>query len=186
MTPRNRESTPNPQPWPVKKSSPIDKQSLRTEGERRRDRGMELAAEHNPCKVKRLQLAFLNQLLKSPNQTATIDDVTENLAAEFMDGGSWRGAAINGLARRKVIEEVGWEKSNRPSRHSGENRLWRIADKQKAITLRARLKAAVECRSDTTSDKSKTPSATFGEASADDVSNLNATKDSSTPTNQED
>ena len=147
---------------------------------------MTLAAERRPGKLQVGQIAMLDCLLSSPSGTATIDDATENLDTQFRDGGKWRGSVVQSLAMKGIIKKVGVEVSNRPSRHRGYVSRWRIVDQHKAIELRARLKAAVECHSDTTNDKSKTPSATFGEERADDVSNLKETTDSNTPTNQED
>lgn len=161
MTPRNQQPTPDPKPWP------IDKPSLRAEGDRRRDEGMALAAYRSPDKIQVAQVAMLERLLTSPDGTATIDDATEDLTAEFRDGGNWRGSVVRNLALKGVIEKVGVEVSNRPSRHRGYIARWRLVDRSKAIALRNRLKGEIE----NLSNKSKTPSANSSPKVADGASN---------------
>ncbi len=137
------------------------RKELREQGEAEKLRAMTLAAGAKPDKVTLGKVAFLRALLMSPDGTATIDDATADLAAEFADGGKWRGTVCLSLATAGNIERVGVVKSDRPSRHSGYVTRWRIRDRRKAALLLSRLVAAMDVRLLTAADlvnaKSETP-----------------------------
>jgi len=69
-------------------------EAMQVDGEQRKADGVALAAS---CKVDLIAagtLAMLDALLASPDGTATIDDATADLSAEFKDGGRWRGRLL--------------------------------------------------------------------------------------------
>ncbi len=125
---------------------------LRDRGEVGKLRGMELAANRRPDKVTAGKIAMLRALLTSPDGTATIDDATPDLAESFADGGKWRGPVCRSLSMAKLIESVGVEKSDRPSRHRGYVARWRLVDRCKAQLALSRLVAAQDCRIGAASD----------------------------------
>jgi hypothetical protein len=127
MTPRNRDSYP-------------------AEGELRRDAGMALAAASKLDRVTAGQIAMLRALLTAPDGIATIDDATDDLAAEFRDGGKWRGTVTRSLAASRFIESVGAVRSERPSRHRGYITRWRMVDRPKAIVYLASLVRRLDAR----------------------------------------
>ncbi len=146
-----------------------NRDSLRTEGEGRRDVGMALAAASKLDKVTAGKVALLRAMLTAPDGTATIDDATDDLAAEFRDGGKWRGNVTRSLAIGRLIESVGAVKSDRPSRHRGYVTRWRLADRPKAIAYLASLVRSLDSRL-TTADalstaQSETPTVTAAGAS---------------------
>ncbi len=114
---------------------------LRDQAEAGKQAGMTLAANAKPDKV-----AMLRALLVSSDGTATIDDATADLAAEFTDGGKWRGTVCRSLAVAGIIDRVAVVKSDRPSRHRGYVTRWRICDRRKAALLLSRLVAAMDSR----------------------------------------
>ncbi len=172
MTPSNRETNPDPQPWP------IDSKAQRAEGERRRDAGMTLAADRKSLRVKAGKIAFLDALLRSTDGTATLDDATppDDLQQKFSDGGKWRGSVPLSLSKAGIIEKAGEAISNRPSRHAGTLRLWRLVDRPKAILLRCRLSAALDAElslmtgADLAKKKNEAPTAPFAEEQAAETS----------------
>lgn len=136
---------------------------LRQQAEAGKQFGMTLAADAKPDKLATGKVAFLRVLLVSPDGIATIDDATSDLAAEFADGGKWRGTVCRSLATAGIIERVGVVQSDRPSRHRGYVTRWRLRDRHKAALLLTRLVAAMDVRLLTAADlanaKSETPSA---------------------------
>jgi hypothetical protein len=123
-----------------------NRDKLRHKGEQRRDAGMGLAAQARPDRVDTGKVAFLKALLRSPDSTATIDDATDNLAAEFRDGGKWRGTVTRSLAASRFIEAVGAVKSSRPSRHRGYVTVWRLVDRQRALAYLASLERSLDAQ----------------------------------------
>lgn len=119
---------------------------LKSEAERRRDAGIEIAANRKSDRIAAGKLAFLNALLSSPTEKATIDDATVDLKAAFEDGGKWRGAIPRDLAFDKIIERVAFVESNRPSRHCGPIALWRLIDRPAAVAMRSRIKRYLELK----------------------------------------
>lgn len=100
----------------------------RGEGERRRDVGMDRAAHRKKRLIWRGQLRLLRAILSNPARTATTDDACRDRGAEFDDGGKWRGSVPLALARRGLIQRVGFTTSSRPSRHAGYVAIWRADD----------------------------------------------------------
>jgi hypothetical protein len=119
--------------------------ALIAEGERRRDVGMALAAARRPDKVSLGRLAMVRALLSAPDGIATIDDATgpEELAAEFDDGGKWRGAVTRSLVNDGLAVIVGTTRSRRPSRHRGYVAELRLLDRSKAVDYLRRMSAAL-------------------------------------------
>ncbi|MCX7422705.1 MAG: hypothetical protein NT013_24640 [Planctomycetia bacterium] len=100
----------------------------RQRGQKRAERGIKAAAYNHKWDIKRDQLKLLRLFLADPSRTATTDDIVENLAKKFGDGGKWRGEVPKGLARKNAIRCVGFPPSCRPSRHGTPVREWAIAD----------------------------------------------------------
>lgn len=103
------------------------------------------------------KLAFLLKL--SESDVASIDDATPDLNETFPDGGSWRGAILLSLSTAGVIEKVGYELSNRPSRHRSVIAKWRWKDKAKGIEITEKLKQKYQTKNP--------PGATDGQSSQD-------------------
>lgn len=118
---------------------------LIADGEIRRDVGMALAAARRPDNVSLGRLAMVRALLRSPDGCATIDDATgpEEIAAEFVDGGRWRGTVTRSLVADGLAEIVGTTRSRRPSRHRGYIARLRLTDRTKAELYLRRMSAAL-------------------------------------------
>ncbi|MBX3435310.1 MAG: hypothetical protein KF847_18490 [Pirellulales bacterium] len=145
--------------------APFNRDNLRQQGDGLRDAGMGLAAGARPERVTAGKAALLRALLNAPDGTATIDDATADLSAEFRDGGKWRGTVTRSLAVLGLIEPVGAEKSDRPSRHRGYVTRWRLRDRQKAVAYLASLVRSLDARLTTADDlaaQEKTPAAPCG------------------------
>jgi hypothetical protein len=93
-------------------------------------------------RVKAGEVDLLRALLKSPEGTATIDDATADLTAQFRDGGKWRGQICLSLAKAGLIRRFDVVPSTRPSRHRGYVTKWQLVDRQKAVRLLSRLAAS--------------------------------------------
>lgn len=112
-----------------------------------REQGIALAtsSRNREWMVCRGTLAFLEALLASPDGTGTTDAATSDLAAEYSDGGKWRGAIPKRLAADRLIEKADVVLSCRPARHRGYVTLWRLRDRSAAearcVELRAWLVA---------------------------------------------
>jgi len=143
-------------------------QQLRDRAEAGKLLGMELAATAKPDRVTAGRIALLRALLASPDGTATIDDATADLAASYRDGGKWRGNVCRSLATARIVERVGVEKSERPSRHRGYVARWGLIDRRKATLLLTALVAAMDSRLSTAAElaKSEAPTGATVEASA--------------------
>jgi hypothetical protein len=120
------------------------KRDLAAEGERRRDIGMNRAAARRPDRVTVGRWALVNELLRSPDGTATIDAATSpnELATGFADGGRWRGTITRTLVADGLCEITGTTRSIRPSRHRGWIAVLRLTDRAKAADYVRRLSAA--------------------------------------------
>jgi hypothetical protein len=105
-------------------------QTGKSKGQRRRDRGMSLAADAKADRVAAGRLAFLSALLRLPKHTGSIDDATDDDAMQtaFDDGGCWRGSVTRSLRKDGFIEAVDAGQSLRPSRHCGLRHIWRLVD----------------------------------------------------------
>ncbi len=136
---------------------------LRDRGEAAKLLGMTLAANARHDRVSTGKIALLRALLASADGTATIDDATTDLAESFGDGGKWRGTVCRTLAMAQLIERVGVEKSERPSRHRGYVTRWQLVDRRRAGLLLTGLVAAMDSRLSTAAELAKseaTPGAT--------------------------
>jgi hypothetical protein len=125
---------------------------LVAQGECRRDVGMSLAAERRPDRVALGRLAMVDALLRSPDGTATIDAATppDELAAEFADGGKWRGAVVLSLIRDGVAVITGTRRSVRPSRHRGYVSVLQLIDRTKAMAYAQQVATALAVTNETT------------------------------------
>jgi len=141
-------------------------QQLRDRAEAGKLLGMELAATAKPDRVTAGKAAFLRALLVSPDGTATLDDATDDLAAEFCDGGKWRGNVCRSLAMAGITEKVGAECSGRPSRHRGYITRWRLVDRRKAGLLLTGLVASLDSRLSTAAELAKSEAPTGATAGA--------------------
>jgi len=128
------------------------KRDLATEGERRRDEGMNRAAARRPDRVTMGRLAMVRALLASPTSTATIDDATtaDELASGYADGGRWRGTVTRSLLLDGFAIIDGMTRSKRPSRHRGYVAILRLTDRQAAIAYLSRMTAAFAATNETT------------------------------------
>jgi len=147
-------------------------QQLRVQAEAAKLRGMEVAANTKPDRVAAGKIAMLRALLVSADGTATIDDATIDLTAEFMDGGRWRGSVCRSLAMAGVTERVSVEKSDRPSRHRGYVTRWQLVNRRKAALLLSRLVASMDARLSLAAEptQNETPPTPFAEEQVDGVS----------------
>jgi len=123
--------------------------TLQADGERRKANGISLATGCKEDLIAAGKLAMLDALLSSPDGTATIDDATADLSAQFKDGGRWRGAVTRSLAMRRIIAADSVIKSDRPSRHRGYVTRWQLRDRDKALTLRERIQKTFDEKSST-------------------------------------
>ncbi len=146
---------------------------LRERGEQEKLCGMTLAAYAKSDRLAAGKMAMLRALLTSPDGTATIDDATDNLAAEFRDGGKWRSMVCRSLATAGIIERVAVVRIERPSRHRGYVTRWRLVDRRKATLLLSRLLAAMDTQLSTAAmlamEKSETPTVAAAEASVQSI-----------------
>lgn len=119
---------------------------LLAEGRDRRDAGLARAStpRHRRLTIALGKLALLDALQASPNGTATTDDIADDPAAAYADGGKWRGEITHELARRGLIERTGYTSSYRPSRHGSPIGVWRLAaDAAQVDAHRGRLRLLV-------------------------------------------
>lgn len=99
------------------------------EGERRKDAAIGLLAIHREAWVRKIQRDFVRVLLQKGE--ATSDEVSDNTPLAVRK--SCLGAAVNHLSRASVIKFVRFTISARPDRHACPTRVWRIADRGKAL-----------------------------------------------------
>lgn len=98
------------------------------DGERRREKGMSLAAMGRYRQRLETQAGLLAAMLRSPEHTATSDDATSTPHLAYVDRGPWRGPAIRELLDDGLIECIDHVRSTRPSRHRATVRVWRLVD----------------------------------------------------------
>ena len=153
-----------------------DPNSLRREGERRKDAGMALAADARPDAILAGKIALLRALLESPDGTATIDDATPDLGVEFGCGGKWRGTVCLGLAQAGQIVRIGVELSKRPSRHCGYVTRWRVVNRSKAKLLLAALLTKLDAKLSTAATLAAAQSEAPAGATAEASDGLNPSK----------
>ena len=106
-------------------------------GELRRDAGVLLAATWKRERMDRAALRLLDVLVMRPDGAVTSDDIPDDLADAWGDGGRWVGACVLAMAREGLIVECGSTRSARPSRHRGRVLLWSMGDRA-AVDLRRR------------------------------------------------
>jgi hypothetical protein len=102
------------------------------EGERRKVAGMELAAARKGDLIHRAQKMMVEAAFTRPGLDFTSDDISDDLGREYSDGGAWVGAAVRGLALAGISIRAGQRKSQRPSRHANEVKVWKIRDVEAA------------------------------------------------------
>jgi hypothetical protein len=101
-----------------------------TEGERRRDAALQLLRDRRAVLVRRIQRAYLTQLLtRAP---ATIDAVRAAVPIPAGIDPRCVGAAVRGLATLDLIRRAGPDRSRRPEAHARDLPRWEIADRDAA------------------------------------------------------
>ena len=110
-------------------------------GELLRDRGVLLAATGRRERMARAALRLLDVLVMRPDGAVTSDDIADDLADAWGDGGKWVGSCVLALAREGLIVEVGCVRSARPSRHRGRVTLWGMGDRDAVDRRRGELRA---------------------------------------------
>lgn len=78
----------------------------------------------------------------------TSDDIADDLADAWGDGGKWVGSCVLALARDGLIVEIGTARSARPSRHRGRVTLWGIGDRDAVDRRRRELRAMLAALDD--------------------------------------
>lgn len=99
------------------------------EGERRKADAIGLLAAHRESAIRRIQRAFLDSLL-SKGETTT-DAVSDATPLEVRK--NCVGAAVNHLAKAKLISFVCFAISTRPDRHACPVRVWRLGDRGEVL-----------------------------------------------------
>ena len=112
----------------------------REKGERRAERGIKRAAHDHQEDIERDTLRFLDVLLSSPNETATLDEATDDLSVNYRDGGNWRASIPKRLKADGLIVAERVVKSSRPARHAGYSTEWRLTDRTTAERRRDQLR----------------------------------------------
>ncbi len=100
----------------------------RERGEVKAKRGIKRAAYGREWDIQRDELRLLETMLRTPDGSITTDDVVDDLAKRFDDGGSWRANIVKRPQAAGIIATDGVTKSARPSRHAGYTTRWKIAD----------------------------------------------------------
>lgn len=112
------------------------------DGDKLKEDGIRRATDHNPAAVLALQIGLLGAILEHGAATVDTGENRALLCAPFGHRGL-RGAAVSGLRATNVIRTTGRRlKSQRPHRHSGENRGWEATDPTELPALISRM----ECR----------------------------------------
>ncbi len=117
-------------------------------GELLRDRGVLLAATGRRERMDRAALRLLDVLVMRPDGAVTSDEIPDDLADAWGDGGRWVGACVLALAREGLIVEIGSTRSARPSRHRGRVTLWGIGDRDAVDRRRRELRAILTALDD--------------------------------------
>ncbi len=110
-------------------------------GERRAKRGRRRAAFNRDWDISRDELRLLETLLRNPDVSITTDDIVDDHAQKFRDGGIWRANIVKRPQAAGIIAIDGVTKSARPSRHGGYTTRWKIADTSSAESRRDELRA---------------------------------------------
>ena len=100
----------------------------RERGEKRSARGIKSAAYGRDWDIARDELRLLETMLRNPDVSITTDDIVDNLAKKFADGGNWRANIVKRPQAAGIIATDGVTKSTRPSRHGGYTTRWKITD----------------------------------------------------------
>lgn len=100
----------------------------RERGERRANRGIKAAAYGRDWDIARDELRLLETMLRNPDASVTTDDIVDDLAKKFADGGNWRASVVKRPQAAGIIATDGVTKSARPSRHGGYTTRWKIAN----------------------------------------------------------
>ena len=108
----------------------------RERGEARAERGIKRAAYCHEWDIARDELRLLETLLRNPDVSVTTDDIVDDLAKTFRDGGNWRANIVKRPQAAGIIATDGVTKSARPSRHGGYTTRWKIADTSAAESRR--------------------------------------------------
>lgn len=150
----------------------IDRSHI-AEGERLRDEGMNRAAARRPDRVTLGRLAMLRALLHAPDGTGSLDDATppDELAAQYADGGKWRGQVVRSLIADDFVEQVGYVKTIRPAGHRRPIALLRLTDRNRATLHLSRITAVLSAHDATPSDDAD-GAATFETSPKTDKGNL--------------
>ena len=109
-------------------------------GEKRAERGIKRAAYCHEWDIARDELRLLETLLRNPDVSVTTDDIVDDLAKTFRDGGNWRANIVKRPQAAGIIATDGVTKSARPSRHGGYTTRWKIADTSAAEMRRDKLR----------------------------------------------
>jgi hypothetical protein len=101
-----------------------------TEGEGRRDAALRLLRDRRAVLVRRVQRAYLAQLLdRGPS---TVDAVRAAVPIPAGIDPRCVGAAVRGLATLRLIRRAGPDRSRRPVAHARDLPRWEIADRDAA------------------------------------------------------
>ena len=117
-------------------------------GELLRDRGVMIAATGKRERMDRAAMRLLDVLVMRPDGAVTSDDIADDLADAWGDGGKWVGSCVLALARQGLIVEIGTARSARPSRHRGRVTLWGIGDRDAVDRRRRELRAMLAALDD--------------------------------------
>ena len=129
---------------PPRSESEGDMKSSSEGGEKRSEQGIKRAAHFHEAQIRRDTLKFLDALLASPTDSATLDDATDDLKAKHTDGGKWRASIPKRLKAVGLIVAVRVVKSSRLARNAGYLAVWRLTNRTAAERYRAELFAALQ------------------------------------------
>lgn len=96
------------------------------EAEKRKTKGMSLAARPRRPEIAAAQVRLIEVLIESPDRSATTDDLGD-LTEQRKGGGHWVGTVTQQLAKHGLIEHVGFRKSVRATRNCTPIGVWRAA-----------------------------------------------------------
>lgn len=116
----------------------------RERGEKQAERGIKRAAFYHEEQILRGLLLFVEALLASPTECATLDDATPDLRVKHADGGKWRASIPKRLLAAQIIVADTVAKSNRPARHAGYLTRWRLINRPGAERFRDELNAILK------------------------------------------
>lgn len=102
------------------------------EGERRKLDALALLAHRREAVVRRAQRALLAVLLEAGS--ATVDDIRAMVELPPLVGPKVFGAVPTALVRARIIYRDGYAPTSRPTAHARPVSVWRLADREKALT----------------------------------------------------